>query len=231
MKDKKFYKNAICGLIVGVISMIALVGFVQAPSKASDSLAEDLQQEFSENKELIEAQDAKKEDEAKPAVSVTCIGDSVMLGAAPKLVAAIPDGAIDAQESRQVVEGVSILKELNREDKLGDTVVIELGVNCYFNPSTGQEIIDYLGKERKIYWMTVYGKYLQDQDRTNDVIRQLADENANVEVIPWDEVATEHPDWFYNDGIHLNGEGRTGFAQLICDTLGIAMTEDTSVTP
>ena len=48
------------------------------------------------------------------------------------------------------------------------------------------------------------------RDRTNSVIRQLAKDNKNVDVIAWDELAAANSDWFYNDGIHLNGEGRSG---------------------
>ena len=35
------------------------------------------------------------------------------------------------------------------------------------------------------------------------------------------EEAAKHPDWFYNDGIHLNGAGRSGFADLIRTSLGV----------
>ena len=90
---------------------------------------------------------------------------------------------------------------------------------------TTQEIIDYLGKDTKIYWVTVYGKYLQDQERTNGVIRQLAKDNKNVEVIAWDALGAENPDWFYNDGIHLNGAGRSAYAKMICNALGIETTD------
>ena len=53
------------------------------------------------------------------------------------------------------------------------------------------------------------------------MIRNLAEHNENVEIIAWDEEAAKHPDWFYNDGIHLNGAGRSGFADLIRTSLGV----------
>ena len=46
MKDKKYYKKVAIGIVVGIISAIAIVGFIKAPSKSSDRLAEDLQKEF-----------------------------------------------------------------------------------------------------------------------------------------------------------------------------------------
>lgn len=222
--DRKNLNKVILGVITVVVTVIAVIGLIQAPSKSSDRLAQDLQQQFQENAELLKQQEeAKKASAEQEAIrqQITFVGDSVMLGAAPELLETIPGSVIDAKESRQVRDGVSILKELQSDKKLGGTVVIELGTNSYFNESTGQEIIDYLDKDTKIYWITVYGKYLQDQERTNQVIRNLAEHNENVEIIAWDEEAAKHPDWFYNDGIHLNGAGRSGFADLIRTSLGV----------
>lgn len=222
--DRKNLNKVILGVITVVVTVIAVIGLIQAPSKSSDRLAQDLQQQFQENAELLKQQEeAKKASAEQEAIrqQITFVGDSVMLGAAPELLETIPGSVIDAKESRQVRDGVSILKELQSDKKLGGTVVIELGTNSYFNESTGQEIIDYLDKDTKIYWITVYGKYLQDQERTNQVIRNLAEHNENVKIIAWDEEAAKHPDWFYNDGIHLNGAGRSGFADLIRTSLGV----------
>ena len=222
--DRKNLKKVILGVITVVVTVIAVIGLIQAPSKSSDRLAQDLQQQFQENAELLKQQEeAKKASAEQEAIrqQITFVGDSVMLGAAPELLETIPGSVIDAKESRQVRDGVAILKELQSDKKLGGTVVIELGTNSYFNESTGQEIIDYLDKDTKIYWITVYGKYLQDQERTNQVIRNLAEHNENVKIIAWDEEAAKHPDWFYNDGIHLNGAGRSGFADLIRTSLGV----------
>lgn len=256
MKKKITWKMGIILIAVLVITVIAGVGLWKAPSKASDHLAEDLEQEFKENSRMLERQnqknsasadsehpeetketsvsdDAKNKEpseeqtsqeeaateETEKNESITFVGDSVMLGAAPTLMEMLPESIIDAKESRQAREGLEILQGLAAEGKLGSTVVIELGINSYFSQDTGQEIIDYLGKDRKIYWVTVYGKYLPDQERINGVILNLAKENDNVEAIRWDSAGAEHPDWFYNDGIHLNGEGRKGFADALCQTV------------
>ena len=222
--DRKNLNKVILGVITVVVTVIAVIGLIQAPSKSSDRLAQDLQQQFQENAELLKQQEeAKKASAEQEAIrqQITFVGDSVMLGAAPELLETIPGSVIDAKESRQVRDGVAILKELQSDKKLGGTVVIELGTNSYFNESTGQEIIDYLDKDTKIYWITVYGKYLQDQERTNQVIRNLAEHNENVKIIAWNEEAAKNPEWFYDAGIHLNGAGRSGFADLIRTSLGV----------
>ena len=224
------WKRIACVAVVVAITMVAGVGLVKAPSKASDHLADDLKKEFEENQQLLQQSDETKESqEATDAAAnqeetkdfVTFVGDSVMLGEVPALMEATPDSVIDAKESRQVVHGIDILKDLDEQGKLGNRVVIELGVNSCFSQATGQEIIDYLGKDREIYWVSVYGKFLPEMQKTNEVIQSLAEANKNVSVISWDKVAEQHPDWFYNDGIHLNGAGRQGFAMTMCEALGI----------
>lgn len=229
-KGQISWKTILKVVPVVVITLIACVGLIKAPSKASDHLADDLKKEFRENQQLLQQNEEGQDSQGTEEVSkdqepvndfVTFVGDSVMLGAVPDLMEATPDSVIDAKESRQVVHAVDILKDLDEQGKLGNRVVIELGVNSRFSQATGQEVIDYLGKDREIYWVSVYGKFLPEQQKTNDVIQALADENDNVQVIPWDQIAEQHPDWFYNDGIHLNGAGRQGFAQAMCDALGI----------
>lgn len=233
MKEKWNWKKFVKWSAVLFITLIAGYGLLIAPSKASDHLADDLKQEFADNQKMLKQQTQSKENDSKDKTKtmaantsnknvdsrVTMVGDSVMLGAVPTLMEEMPEAIIDAQESRQVVEAVDILKELKKEDKLGGTVVIELGINSYFTLATGQEVIDYLGKDRRIFWVSVYGKYLQDQTKINEVIEELAEKNDNVCVIPWNQEAQLHPEWFYNDGIHLNGEGRQGFAQVIYSAL------------
>ena len=66
MKDKKYYKKVAIGIVVGIISAIAIVGFIKAPSKSSDRLAEDLQKEFKANQKMLKEQDAAKQTRIHP---------------------------------------------------------------------------------------------------------------------------------------------------------------------
>jgi hypothetical protein len=36
-----------------------------------------------------------------------------------------------------------------------------------------------------------------------------------VVLVNWDRAASHHPQWFYADGIHLNGPGRVAYATLV----------------
>lgn len=150
-----------------------------------------------------------------PEEMICVIGDSVFLGAAPSFQKLQNHVVIDAKVSRQVYQGLDVAKKLDKKNKLGDTVIISLGTNGKFNPATGQELIDYLGADRTIFWVNAYGKELDFQKEVNQTIRKMVKENSNVHLIPWAEEAKKHPDWFYQDGIHLNTKGQDGFAQFI----------------
>lgn len=147
--------------------------------------------------------------------TISVIGDSVFLGASPAFQELQEHAVIDAKISRQVYQAMDVAKKLEKKGKLGDTIIISLGTNGNFNPATGQELIDYLGPDRTIYWINAYGKKLDIQKQVNETIRDLAKRNANVSVISWASEGKDHPDWFYQDGVHLNSKGQTGFARFI----------------
>ncbi len=167
------------------------------------------------------AEEAAQEPAQAPAEgtysNVTLIGDSVMLGAADNISSSMPGCIVDAKESRQVKAGVEIAQGLEQQGNLKGTVVIALGTNGTFSQETGQALIDYLGADRNIYWVYAYG--VSWQDDSNSVIAALAANNANVTVIDWPAYAAGHSDYFYNDGIHLNGTGRSAYAQMLVDNV------------
>ena len=153
--------------------------------------------------------------------TVTCVGDSVMLGALPALQQVMPGCVMDAKESRQVAEVIGILQNLEAQGKLGSVVVIALGTNGPFAQSFGQSVIDYLGPDRQVYWVTAYGATLRWQEESNSVIRAIAEANDNVELIDWAGVGPSHPEWFYSDGIHLQQAGQQGYADFVARTIGV----------
>lgn len=190
-----------------------------------------LEQELEANTKMLEKQQASTSVEDKNTEvntesdteintdTFTAIGDSVMLGAAQEIKNLFPESIVDAKESRQVVQAKSILEELDSNNQLNSTVIVALGTNGPFSMEKGQELIDYLGSNRTIFWITAYGEHLQWQDESNDTIQALAEQNENVTIIDWASYATSHPEWFYNDGIHLNADGRSAYANLIKEVL------------
>ena len=151
---------------------------------------------------------------------VSMVGDSVMLGALTALQDALPGCTVDAKVSRQLWDAYSVLDALESSGALGGTVVLALGTNGPFSVEEGQGIIDRLGTDRKIYWVTAFGTSLSWQEQSNDSIRAIAARNRNVTVIDWAEIAAQNTHWLYSDGIHLQGDGQAAYAAMIRDALG-----------
>lgn len=214
---------AVLALTAGMLTAAA------APSAPDDLGA--LERMLSENRRQIEAAEQKSaptptpELEAEPTVDptrVTMVGDSVMLGALNSLQEKIPGCVVDAAVSRQLWDAYGVFDTLESGGKLGDVVILALGTNGPFAPSDGQGLIDRLGPERQIYWVTAYGSHLSWQEQSNESIRTVAAQNDNVTVVDWAALASGHGDWLYSDGIHLQGGGQSAYARMIADAIGWA---------
>ncbi|MGN0937904.1 MAG: acyltransferase family protein [Selenomonas sp.] len=153
-----------------------------------------------------------------------CIGDSVMLGASPALRQVLPGCFIDAEVSRYVGGGLEAAKALAAQGHLGNIVVIALGTN---GPIAGyeryavqtNELLEYLGPNRHIFWVNVYCPKLTWQQVNNDCIRDMPIAHPNVTVIDWYSLVKDHPEWLTSDGIHPNDEGIKAYANLVHDTI------------
>lgn len=225
-KKLKYLRKALMGLM----TLILVFGFcyggystVVAPNNKKN-LQVELQEELKRNSENLKQQSEKtdvsqnteKNVSANASLdSITAIGDSVMLGASPSIKEILPNCVIDAKESRQVVNSKDVFNSISSQGKLGDIVIIGLGTNGPFELSEGQALIDSYGKDKMVYWITAYGEHLQWQDSVNSVIYELANKNANVNIIDWAKHAASHSEWFYYDGIHLNPDGQKAYADLI----------------
>lgn len=216
---------AVCLAAVMVLSMTACGNRASANSSYGNQPEHQVTANVADDSTDTEnAQDTSSDEDGDDTTtqntdSITMIGDSVMLGAAPALQELFPNAVIDAKESRQVVQAGSVVDNLASQGELGDIVVIALGTNGTFNSSSGQELIDKIGSDKTIYWVTAYGEHLDWQDDSNAAIEKVADNNDNVTIIDWAAEAPDHPEWFYDDGIHLKSEGQEGYAKLIQDSI------------
>lgn len=239
MKNKMKIVRIVVTTIVLFCTLVGGIGILTAPKSGSSQLEQELEQ----NQQMLKQLDSEDSGETKaPApennqsqpdskenpeksmetkeTTLSVIGDSVFLGAAPAFKKEEKNAVIDAKISRQVVQGLDVAKQLQKKDKLGDIVIISLGTNGNFNEATGQELIDFIGAERTIYWINVYGKKISWQKKVNSTIDTLVEKNENVHLISWENMGKKHKDWFYPDGIHLNETGQEGFARFVKECVG-----------
>ncbi len=148
-------------------------------------------------------------------LTVTAIGDSVMVGVAKKLRETFTNCYVDAKVSRTgwVVEGM--LKKLNEQKALCQAVVLHLGTNgdC---PEKVKDRIMQQCKGHEVFWLTV----TNDKNvHVNDKLKAFVEKYENAHLIDWQLLSSEHPEYFYSDKIHLNSAGRKGYAQIVHDEI------------
>jgi lysophospholipase L1-like esterase len=151
---------------------------------------------------------------------VILVGDSVMAAldsnytdaAREVLAPAGWDVDIDAEVNRSTVQGGRVLSAFGPRPQ--DTVVIMLGHNDagsakVFAPRV-EEVLEGLADVRRVFWLTMREPRYAT---ANTVLADAAAHHPNMHIIPW--AASIAPGWTARDGLHLNGSGATGMAQLI----------------
>lgn len=136
-----------------------------------------------------------------------------MLGAQPCLE---PLGfTVNAVQGRTFSEGMAALDATTQE--LPKRVVLGLGTN---GPFTDEEFAAAMERLRghEVFWVTIH---LPDEERysfanaLNGAIARNIMKYPNVHLIDWDIIADEHPEWLYDDGIHLQPEACARYAEVI----------------
>ena len=239
-------KSIFLSINIGLIA-IALLIIVTSPTSRLSEDQQQLQEELAQNAQMLEQQHDKLTDSNEPTPSdipqtsisvetpvptiestplpgdnqppaVTAIGDSVMLGTAPKLQEIFPSIYIDATTSRQVWDADEIIEDLKSSNLLGEKVIIALGANGTFRKEVGQEILDLIGLDsHTVYWVLPYGDAIPYQADVVDTVYQLQYDNPSLVVIDWPLIGYDHPEWFYDDNTHLNADGQQGYAQYLYD--------------
>jgi peptidoglycan/LPS O-acetylase OafA/YrhL len=153
-------------------------------------------------------------------VRVTAVGDSVMLGAAQALQDTI--GAdrvtVDAEESRQFSAGVDKLQEYRDTGQLGQEVVVQLGTNGTVNPDDFDRMMDVLKGVKRVVVLNAHVPRPWE-DQVNQTLADGVKRYKNAVLIDWHTIAGDHPEFFWDDGIHLRPEGAQYYAQLVAGYL------------
>jgi lysophospholipase L1-like esterase len=149
-------------------------------------------------------------------VKITAIGDSVMLGAADALrvTLGIDRTTVDAAESRQFSAGVDKIQEYKDAGDLGDEVVVQLGTNGTVNPDDFTRMMQILKDTKRV--VIINAKVPRPwEDEVNQVLGDGVKQYKNAVLVDWNTVGSQHPEWFYDDGLHLRPDGAQAYAQLV----------------
>ncbi|TCP22347.1 peptidoglycan-N-acetylmuramate O-acetyltransferase [Scopulibacillus darangshiensis] len=165
----------------------------------------------------------KQEGQQKPAPveqeqSVTAIGDSVLIDAAPYLENQLPGIVISAHIGRQMSEGEAVVDRLKSKGKLGDCVIIELGTNGPFTETQLKSLVNSIGRDRQIVLVNTRVSRPWE-NAVNAALQKAASDFANIKLVNWYEASAGKNSYFAPDGVHLNPEGAEQYASLVANVV------------
>jgi hypothetical protein len=148
-----------------------------------------------------------------PTQSLTAIGDSVMLGALPDLRQAFPGATVDAVEGRQAAEVFAIVDSLLASGRLGRTVVLQTGTNGTIDPAVLDTVLGKLAGRKVVILNVHVPRPWQNSD--NAILAQAVRANGKVSLVDWNAAASSHPQWLWDDGVHLKTVGAQQYTDII----------------
>jgi putative Ig domain-containing protein len=109
---------------------------------------------------------------------------------------------------------------------LGPNVVVEMGYNdseSTFAESVESSIDALLAAHvQRILWATLR-EARHPYVRMNDVLVAAARRHPEVTILDWNKFSRSHPEWFQNDGLHLEPVGGVALATFLHDRIVAAL--------
>ncbi|MGG7141990.1 acyltransferase family protein [Clostridium nigeriense] len=144
---------------------------------------------------------------------ILAIGDSIMLDISSALSDKYDNITIDGKVGRQMSQAnelVNTYAEFNNPNK---AVIIELGSNGYFTDKEIDNLLDSFSAAQ-VYLVNVRVPRSWEGD-VNKALKRKAEERDNVTLIDWYSTAIDHPEFFTEDGVHLEPEGIEALVSII----------------
>ncbi|MGZ9772254.1 acyltransferase family protein [Bacillus toyonensis] len=216
----------ICTLFVSSIAVVGLSKASKAKENSQQDKVEVAQTQPSPhpvavwenpNQETPQKQGESREvNSAQPknSLTVTAIGDSVMIDITPYLKNTFPDIRIDAQIGRQLSKAIPVVEQLKYEGNLGNYVIIGLGTNGAFTTEQLVSLIKVIGNERKIIFINTRVPRPWESI-VNERLKVMASEYPNVTLVDWYAASAGKKDYFAPDGVHLTKVGAEAYASLV----------------
>jgi peptidoglycan/LPS O-acetylase OafA/YrhL len=159
-----------------------------------------------------------------PTTTVTAIGDSVMLGAYVPLKSTIdtmfnaPVTGVDAAQDRQFSAGVDLIQSYKDQGALGQDVVVQLGTNGTVDPADFDRMMNILSDRNKVVIINAKVPRPWEQ-QVNDTFAAGVKKYKNAVLLDWHSYGGAHPEFFYDDEIHLRPEGAQAYANFVARAL------------
>ncbi|HBF75734.1 MAG TPA: acetyltransferase [Lactobacillus sp.] len=152
-------------------------------------------------------------------LSVTAIGDSVMVDVSKDVRQVIPNTYVSAGVGRQIWQAPKQIESLKAQGALANTVVVNLGTNSPMTNSQIDQVIHMIGPNRRIYWVNTHVPTRNWETSVNTTIANAAKRYPNVTLVDWHGLSKNHKDWFYTDNVHPNPTGNRNYTRLLVQQL------------
>jgi hypothetical protein len=140
------------------------------------------------------------------------VGDSIMLSAKPELR---PLGyGVNASVGRQFGAGVWVVRHKAQDGSLPTRVIVHLGTNGAIDRGDCDRLVGYVGPKRRVFLVTIKVPRSWEEPN-NDTLHACANAHDKVHVIRWWSKSHDHPEWFADDGYHLNAGGRAVYVRFV----------------
>jgi hypothetical protein len=140
------------------------------------------------------------------------IGDSIMLSASDELMA--DDIPVVAKVGRQFSDGLRIARARADAGTLPKRVIVHLGTNGWVTPEDCDALVEAAGPHRRLFLVTI--RVPRDWMHPNNLtLQNCAARHEKVHLIRWAMISGRHPEWFADDGYHLNPVGQERYAAYI----------------
>lgn len=227
------YQIKKCLLWIGMAFILSSSVFALVTAPKSTAFEQKLQEELLDNQEAVEENEIKNtkhhpfEDELRlkgytdsdiqkaNEIEPIAVGDSILLNIAPELNKIFPNAIIDAEIGRQLYNSYDIFARLHSQYPDSQPIIILLGSNGNFKKEDLQEILSLFSTQIEIFIVntTVPKSW---QANVNNTLSKVSADNPNVTLIDWaNESIAYRAEWFYEDGTHMNEQGRKALTQLI----------------
>jgi len=161
---------------------------------------------------------------------VTAIGDSVMLSAAQQLRAVLPGTYIDAQVSRQMSQGLAVVRELARRGELRPIVVVGLGTNGTITTAQVRALQAVSGPRRELVLVNTFVPRPW-QSEVNSVVGAAGRRYSDITVADWYATIRNRTGLLWGDGVHPQPAGAVVYARMVAAAVQQAHSRIESLVP
>lgn len=159
--------------------------------------------------------------------TITVIGDSVTIYPAEG-ISELTGAVVDAEVSRAMVNGVSLVEAYQANDVLGEYVVIALATNAHADSfESAVAICDLLQPGHRLIFVTAYGD--ASMEELNAQLFTLPKTYPFVTIADWHGAISGQSDLLAADGYHLGGQEAIDiYVEVVVQSLEEAKNKPTS---